>query len=89
MKRLAYLPFTIFIFILLSLSACSSLDGDAKKAAELSKKSIDYAKDSDLQKAEELYKESQQIIDEYRKTDEYEEFQKAYNKYMHGELIND
>lgn len=88
MKRFAYLPFTLLMFILVSFSACSSLDGDAKKAAELSKKSINYAKDSDLQKAEELYQESQQIIDEYRKTDEYEEFQKAYNKYMHGESVN-
>lgn len=88
MKRLAYLPFILFIFISFSLSACSSLDGDAKKAAELNKKSMNYAKDSDLQKAEELYRESQEIIDEYRKTDEYEEFQKAYNKYMSDESVN-
>lgn len=86
MKRLAYLTLTLFIFIL--FGACSSLDGDAKKAAELNKKSMDYAKDSDLQKAEELYKESQKIVDEYRKTDEYEEFRKAYNKYMLDESAN-
>lgn len=85
MKRLTYLSLTLFIFI---FSACSSLDGDAKKAAELNKKSLDYAKDSDLKKAEELYQESQQIVDKYRKTDEYEDFQKAYNKYMHGESDN-
>jgi len=80
MKQLAFLIFILFLF-----SACSSLDSDAKKAAELNKKSINYAKESDLQKAEELYKESQEIVDEYRKTDEYEEFLKTYYKYLEEE----
>ena len=88
MKRLAYLPLILFISTSFSFSACSSLDGDAKKAAELNKKSMNYAKDSDLQKADELYRESQEIINEYRITDDYEDFQKAYNKYMADEYVN-
>ncbi|NDV95086.1 hypothetical protein D0T84_09160 [Dysgonomonas sp. 521] len=76
MKQLA------LIFILFLFFACSSLDNDAKKAAELNKQSIEYAKDADLQKAEELYKESQEIVNSYIGTDEYEEFRKLYHQYM-------
>lgn len=76
MKQLA------LIFILFLFFACSSLDSDAKKAAELNKKSIDYAKSANLQKAEELYKESQEIVIRYEGTDDYDEFRKAYYRYM-------
>jgi PBP1b-binding outer membrane lipoprotein LpoB len=79
MKQLAFLIFILFLF-----SACSSLDSDAKKAAELNKQSIEYAKNADLKKAEELYKESQEIVNSYIGSDEYDEFNKAYHQYMEG-----
>ncbi|MDR0823459.1 MAG: hypothetical protein LBN74_00060 [Prevotella sp.] len=79
MKQSAYLA---YLFVLIIFYACSSVDGDAKKAAELNKESLEYAKKPDLHKAEELYKESREIINKYKETDKYEEFQKAYHQYM-------
>jgi hypothetical protein len=87
MKKLV--PLLTIIAILFCFSACSSVDGDARKAAELSRESLDEVKAQDLQKAEELYKESQDIIARYKGTDQYEEFFAAYNKYLSGESSND
>jgi hypothetical protein len=80
MKQLAFL-----ILILFSFGACSSTDSDAKKAAELNKKSLKYIKEQNLQKADELYKEAQQIIAGYKNSDKNEDFLKAYYKYLEGE----
>lgn len=65
--------------------SCSSLDSDAKKAAELNIKSLDYIKEQNLEKAEELYKASQEIISRYKETEQYKEFQRIYSEYMLGE----
>jgi hypothetical protein len=80
MKQPAFLIFILFLF-----GACSSPDSDAKKAAGLNKKSLEYIKAQDLRKAEELYKESQHIIAGYKGSDKNEEFLKAYYKYLAGE----
>lgn len=74
--------FVSFIFILFMFASCSSLDSDAKKAAELNKESLKYVKELDLQKAEKLYMEAQEIISEYKGTDKNEEFLQAYYKYL-------
>lgn len=76
------------IILLLLCVSCSSVDSDAKKAAELNLKSMDYIKKQDLQKAEELYKESQEIINKYKSTDKYTDFYTAYNKYLLEETLN-
>lgn len=80
MKKSAYLYSTLLLTIL--LGGCNSLDSDAKKAARLNHESIEYIKAADLQKAEELYKESRNIIASYKDTDKFEEFYTAYNSYM-------
>jgi len=82
MKKLVSLLTIILLFL---CASCSSLDSDAKRAAELNTESMDYIKKQDLQKAEELYKESQEIINQYKNTDKYKDFYTAYNKYLLGE----
>ena len=83
------LPFLLtFISFILLFSSCSSVDSDAKKAVQLNKESIEYVKEGDLQEAERAYKESQEIFFRYKGTEKYEEFQTAYNTYMHGEALN-
>ncbi|MBD8387682.1 hypothetical protein [Dysgonomonas sp. BGC7] len=83
MKKLALL-FSIILFV--CLTSCSSVEGDAEKAASLNKESIDCIRNQDLQKAEELYKQSQEIIAQYKGTEKYEEFHTAYNKFMLPEI---
>lgn len=68
--------------------SCSSIDNDAKQAAELNKKSLDYIKEQNLEKAEKLYNESQEIIARYKGTEQYTEFQRIYSEYMLGESVN-
>lgn len=76
MKRIAL----VFIQIIFLIS-CSSLDGDARKAAELNNESLRYAADDKLEDSEEAYRKSQEIIDEYRDSQNFEEFFKLYVKY--------
>ena len=85
MKKFLFLYATIFILI--PLIGCSSVNGDAKKAAELNKKSLDYIKEQDLEEAEKAYKESQDIVSRYKGTEQYEEFHEAYNSYMLNWLL--
>ena len=68
--------------------SCSSIDNDAKQAAEFIKKSLDYIKEQNLEKAEKLYNESQEIIARYKGTEQYTEFQRIYSEYMLGESVN-
>lgn len=80
MKKLASL-YLIF-FTLTLLSSCSSLDRDAKKAAKLNRKSLDYIKEQNLGKAEEAYRASQEIVAQYKGTEQYIEFHRIYSEYM-------
>lgn len=72
----------VAISMLFFFSACSSVDGDAKKAAELNRKSLEYIKDNDLEKAAKLYQEMREIVANYDGTEDYEAFHAAYNQYM-------
>lgn len=86
MKKLTSLPvILLFVFV---LSSCSSLDSDAKKAAELNKESLEYIRQQNLEKAEKAYKASQEIVSRYKGTEQYMEFHKAYSEYMLGETTN-
>lgn len=78
MKR--FIIYSLFFIPL--LSSCSSVDGDAKEAADLNRRSINHARDLELEKAEKCYKESREIVNKYKDTDRFEEFYTAYNKYM-------
>lgn len=80
MKRLTNILSTILLLTL--LSACSSLDSDAKKAAELDKKSIEYIKEGDLEEAEIAFQEAREIISKYKNTEEYQKFHELYNSYL-------
>ncbi|GAB6119484.1 outer membrane protein assembly factor BamD [Dysgonomonas termitidis] len=84
--KLAFL--LTFISFIILFTACSSVDSDAKKAAQLNKESIGYVKEGDLEEAERAYKEAQEILSRYKGTEKYEEFQSAYNTYMQGETSN-
>jgi hypothetical protein len=70
------------ILIVILLTSCSSVDRDAEKAARLNRKSMEYARELKLEKAEKFYKESREIIARYKDTDKFEEFHIAYSKYM-------
>ena len=74
----------LLIIVVLSSSfiACSSIDKDAKKAAELNKESIELIKNKDLDKAEKKYMESQAIITSYKDSENFEKFYSAYTSYM-------
>ncbi|OJU37191.1 MAG: hypothetical protein BGN96_04075 [Bacteroidales bacterium 45-6] len=75
----------LLIFILLGATSCSSLDGDAKKAADLSKKSIEYTKEMKFDKAEKTYKESQEYFRKYEEKGLLKEFAKRYNEHLLGQ----
>lgn len=77
MRQLACILFIVIMFI-----ACSSVDGDAEKAAKLNRKSMEYARNLNLEEAERLYKESREIMARYKDTDKFEEFHMAYSRYM-------
>ncbi len=85
MNKLVSLLAIILLFLCVS---CSSVDSDAKRAAELNLKSIEYIKEQDLQEAEKLYKESQEIVNKYKNTENSKEFYAAYNKYLSGDDTN-
>lgn len=82
MRKLAFL--SIFLLIVL-LSSCSSLESDARKAADLNLESLEYIKEQKLEKAEEAYKEAQEIMARYKGTEKYLEFYEIYSEYMLNE----
>ena len=77
----------ILITILLSFvfAGCSSIEDDAKKAAELNKESVEHTRANNLDKAKEAYDKSQAIISLYKGTDEYDKFYKTYLDFLYGE----
>jgi hypothetical protein len=72
---------SVFIVVVV-FASCSSADSDAEKAANLNRKSMEYAKELKLEEAEKLYKESREIIARYKDMEKFVEFYTAYNKYM-------
>lgn len=68
----------LIVFIFASCSA--SVDSDAKKAAELTRQSLDYTAKRELGKAEEAFEQSKLIRDKY--IDSSEEFYELYTKYL-------
>lgn len=73
-----------FVLAILFLVACSepTIDDDAKKAAKLAAISNNYAKNNDMEKAGNTYREVQSIIDKYKQQDKFEEFYKLYSGYL-------
>ena len=63
------------------LLACSSIDGDAEKAAVLMDKSMDATAEYEFEEASEYYRQSKKIENKYKGTTEEKEFEEAYWKY--------
>jgi len=74
---------TVIIF-LIGLASCSgeNLDGDAKKAAELTRISLKSTLDKNWKKAGNEYSEVQKIINKYKEKGQIKEFYEAYNSYL-------
>lgn len=82
MKKIFWIS---FISLSIILSGCSaSIEDDAKQAAKLNKESLEAMMNNDLSKAEKKFKESEEIINKYKGTDKFEEFNTLY----HGLLLN-
>lgn len=72
-----------FISLSLVLSGCSvSMEDDAKQAAKLNKESLEAMMDNDLSKAEKKFKESEDIINKYKGTDKFDEFNALYHELL-------
>jgi hypothetical protein len=78
-KNILYFPLILFLFGVFS-SSCSSLEDDAKKAADLSKKSIEYTTEMKFDKAEQAYKEAQEYFRKYEEKGQLKEFSEHYNE---------
>mgnify|MGYP003623363040 CR=1 FL=1 len=63
------------------LLACSSIDGDAEKAAVLMDQSMDATAEYEFEEASEYYRQSKKIENKYKVTTEKTEFEDAYWKY--------
>lgn len=71
----------IALSIIFTLVSCgASVDGDAKKAAELTRKSLEYTVKRDLDKAEQAFEQSKLIKDKYKESPD--EFYELYTKYL-------
>lgn len=77
-----FLYLALSIFSLGMFVACTSLEDDAKKAAELNRRSMGYAKENRMKDADETYKESQEIVAKYKDSDRFEEFYTIYSEQM-------
>lgn len=80
--------FIIIACVVFSLTSCSSVDKDAKKAAELNKESLELIRMQDLENAEKKYSEAQAIISSYKDTENFEKFYSAYTSYMLEKAAN-
>lgn len=73
---------SVFIVCLFFASvSCNKTESDAKKAAALTNRSIEYTVGLELEKAEKAYKESQEIQSKYKDHKQEEEFLKHYRRY--------
>lgn len=81
------------LLVVLSVSlffiSCSSIDGDAKEAAELNTKSMQALMNNNMEDAEKYYKESEAIMKVYadkgKESKEYQEFYTAFVGYLNAE----
>lgn len=76
------------LLLLLVFASCSSPEDDAKKAAKYKKESIELVRANRLDDAKEKYDKAQAIIDQYKNTDQYQEFYNTYNAYLHDKATD-
>ncbi len=79
--------FILIIAIFALLCGCgSSVDSDAKNAAEMMRKSLDFSTEYELEKANEYFQQYKEIEKKYLNTDKHKEFTEAYWKYFTGNV---
>ena len=73
----------LFLLAIFMVS-CSkpTLEDDARKAAYLTKQSMEYSMQNDFQNAESNYREVQKIMDKYRSSEDFEKFHETYNYFL-------
>lgn len=77
-----YTKLFVLGFLVFGAVSCSSLDSDARKAAQLSRKSIECASKMEFDKAEKAYRQAQDIFRKYAENGQSNDFAQAYNKYL-------
>ncbi|MDR1517322.1 MAG: hypothetical protein LBS52_04370 [Dysgonamonadaceae bacterium] len=65
----------------LFLVSCGGIDSDAKKAAELTNKSIEQTQEMKLDDAQKSYRQAHKIIEKYKNHQKSEKFNKRYREY--------
>lgn len=80
MRRIYF--FTIVV-LSLCFAACSpSVESQAEEAARLNKESLKHVMENDLEKAEQLFKESDEIVQKYKNSKDTAEYEEFFTKYM-------
>lgn len=82
MKRFGFLLAISFAGL---FGACSSVDSDARKAADLMDKSMEATLEYNFEDAEKYFKQYKEIEDKYKNLPEHKEFEEAYWKYKFKE----
>lgn len=77
----------IYFLVLVTLSLCfiacsPSVESQAEEAARLNKESLKYVMENDLEKAEELFKESDAIVQKYKSSKDTAEYNEFFSKYL-------
>lgn len=84
MKKQKLLTFAAAAMLLLSVTSCSSIESDAKKAAEMACEAQQMAMDGDfdMEKMQEMQQEAQELYTEmegkYQSMEDMEKFAEAY-----------
>lgn len=74
--------FTIVIVSLCFMACSPSIESQAEEAARLNKESLKYVMENDLEKAEQLFKESDAIVQKYKNSKDTAEYEEFFSKYM-------
>lgn len=86
MKKQNFLTFAAAAMLLLSVTACSSIESDAKKAAEMAcdAQKMALEGDFDMEKMQEMQQEAQELYEEmagkYETMEDMERFAEAYSR---------
>ena len=73
--------YVFFLGIMVFFVACGGVDSDAKKAADLTNKSIEQMGEMKLKEAQKSYQEAQEIIGKYKEHKKADDFNKRYREY--------
>lgn len=84
-KIILYVSVLVFAVAFIS---CGGVNSDAKKAANLTNKSIEQSLDLDFEKAEKSYKKAQEIILKYEGHKKSEKFNQLYQEYRDKEKVS-